>query len=74
MAQWCPVLTLDRSAVDEAIVVVYSPEPYGQAPRGPYRRFDRLLDGEALEIASRLVAGPGRRGQGTMSVERKQDG
>jgi DNA-binding transcriptional LysR family regulator len=33
-AQWCPVLRLDVSTVDRAILVVYSREPCGQAPRG----------------------------------------
>ena len=33
-AQWCPVLRLDVSTVDRAILVVCSREPCGQAPRG----------------------------------------
>jgi hypothetical protein len=75
-AQWCPVLRLDLSAVDYAILVVYSPRCVVKRRVGPIAGLDRLLDGEAKKIASgRPPAGRREaRAGGTMSIERKQDG
>jgi hypothetical protein len=70
------VLRLDPSAVDYAILVVYSPSRVEKLHVGPIAVLDRLLDGEAIEGRERAARGGAReaRAGGTMSIERKQDG
>ena len=59
-------LRLDLSAVDHAILVVYSPSRVVKRRVGPIAVVDRLLDGEAIEDRERAARGgaPGGTGRG----------